>query len=97
MESKKPRNVKTGAKILIIVLLLTVVGQFVSIYQTRHQLTSPLIPESTIWAINKQFILKAFVSTMSSIVGLIFYFFEKYLLVIILIGLTLVVNRFIYI
>lgn len=90
-------NLKTGAKIALIVLLLNVVGQLAAVYQTRYQLVSPLIPESTIWEISKQFIFHALVSAFASVVGLWLYFFDKYLFVIILVGLILIADRFIYV
>lgn len=89
-------NLKVGAKISLIVLLLSIIGEYISIYQTQYQLTSPLVPESIIWDITRQFIFKAFISTIISIGGLILYFYEKYLWVIILVLLALIANRFIY-
>jgi hypothetical protein len=90
-------NLKKTAKISLIVLLLSVVAQFVSIYQTSYQLVSPLIPKSLIWEISKQYIFKAFILTISCIIGLIFYFYDKYLWLIILVVLTLIASRFVYI
>jgi hypothetical protein len=95
--SRRKDNLKKGAKISLTVLLLYVVGQLATVYQTRYQFVSPIIPESTIWEINKQFIFTAFVSAIISVFGLILYFFDKYLLVIALVVLTLIANRFIYI
>jgi len=95
--SKRKENLKKGAKVSLTILLLYIVGQLVSIYQTRYQLVSPLIPESIIWEINKQFVFTALISSIVTIVGLILYFFDKYLLVIILVVLTLIANRFIYV
>lgn len=97
MESKKNNRLKTGAKIALTILLLNVVGQLAKVYQTRYQLISPLIPESTIWDINKQFIFHAIVSAIASVAGLLLYFFDKYLLVIILVALVLIADRFIYV
>jgi hypothetical protein len=94
---KKTRNLKTAAEISLVVLLLSIVGQLIAVYQTRYQLVSPLIPESAIWEICKQFIFTALISAIVSIIGLIFYFFEKYLWIIILVALTLVSERYIYI
>ena len=90
-------NLKKGAKVALVILLLNVVGQLATVYQTRYQLVSPLIPESTIWEINKQFIFHAIVSAIASIIGLLLYFFDKYLLVIILVALVLLADRFIYV
>jgi VIT1/CCC1 family predicted Fe2+/Mn2+ transporter len=90
-------NLQNGAKVALVILLFNVVGQLATVYQTRYQLVSPLIPESTIWEINKQFIFHAIVSAIASIVGLLLYFFHKYLLVIILVSLVLLADRFIYV
>ncbi|HBI00043.1 MAG TPA: hypothetical protein DHV26_03605 [Cytophagales bacterium] len=97
MEDKKQKHLKTGAKIALTILLLNVVGQLATIYQTRYQLISPLIPESTIWEINKQFVFHAIVSAIASVVGLLLYFFDKYLVVILLVALVLIADRFIYV
>lgn len=97
MENKKQKRLKTGAKIALVILLFNVVGQLAAVYQTRYQLVSPLIPEGTIWEISKQFILHAIVSACASVVGLLLYFFNKYLFVIILVGLILIADRFIYV
>jgi hypothetical protein len=96
MDDKKQKQLKTGAKISLIVLLLSAVGQFISIYQTSYQLVSPLIPKSTVWEISKQFIFIAFILTVSCIIGLVLYFYNKYLWVIILVVLTLIASRFVY-
>jgi hypothetical protein len=90
MTLPKKKNLKTGSKISLIVLLLSIVRQFLSIYQTKHQLTSPLIPESAVLTIIKPFIFCAFITTVISVAGLILYFYERYLFVIILAGLTIV-------
>jgi hypothetical protein len=76
--NKSQDNLKKGAKVALVILLLNVVGQLATVYQTRYQLVSPLIPESTIWEINKQFVFHAIVSAIASIVGLLLYFFDKY-------------------
>jgi len=95
--NNRTRNLKTGAKIALVILLLNVVRHLASVYQTRYQLVSPLIPDSTVWDISKQFIFHATVSAIASIAGLLLYFFDKYLLVIILVGLILIADRFIYV
>jgi len=90
-------RLKKGAKVCLVVLSLYIVGQLVTVYQTRYQLVSPLIPERTIWDINKQFIFKALVASVMFLIALILYFFERHLLVIILAAITLIAGRFIYI
>ena len=94
---RKKRDLEIGARVSLVVLLFSIVGQLISVFQTRYALVSPLIPESTIWNICKQFIFSACISTVSGIVCLIFYFYKKYLWIIILVVLTLVSERYIYI
>jgi hypothetical protein len=96
-ENHREKNLKKGAKVCLIVLLLYIIGQLAAVYQTRYQLVSPLIPESTIWEINRHFVFAALVAAIVSLIGLIFYFFGKHLLVIILVALTLIAGRFIYV
>jgi len=90
-------RLKNSAKVCLVVLSLYIIGLLVTVYQTRYQLVSPLIPESAIWAINKQFIFKALVASVMFLIVLILYFFEWHLLGIILVVLTLIAGRFIYI
>jgi hypothetical protein len=96
MNDNKQNQLKKGAKVSLLILLFSIVGQFISIYQTSYQLVSPLIPQNTIWEISKQFIFRAFVLTVSCIIGLVLYFYNKYLCVIILVLLTLIAIRFVY-
>jgi hypothetical protein len=94
--SKRNLNQKKGAKVSMIILLLYIIGELAFVYQTRYQLLSPLIPESTIWEISRQFIFHAIVSAIVSVAALVLYFYDKYLVVIILVVLTFIINRFIY-
>ena len=93
---KQQNKQKSVAKICLIVLLLFDVWQFVLIYKTNSRLTSPIIPRETIWIISKDFVFIAFVFTVASLIGLLLYFFNKYLWVIIFVVLVLVASRFIY-
>ena len=95
--SMREGRLKKGAKVCLVVLSLYIVGQLVTVYQTRYQLVSPLIPEKIIWDINKQFIFKALVASVMFLIALILYFFERHLLVIILAAITLITCRYIYI
>lgn len=95
MHDKREKRLELIAKVALIILLLNVVGRLTTVYQTRYQLVSPLIPESIIWEINKRFVFNAFVSGIASVIGLLLYFFRKYLLVIILVALILIADRII--
>jgi len=90
-------KIKIGAIVCLIVLSLYIVGQLFNVYQTRYELTSPLIPESLIGEINKQFIFKAIVASVMLLIAGTLYFFKKHILVIVLVMLTLIASRYIYI
>lgn len=89
-------GLKRGAKIALVVIMLNVIAQLAAVFQTRYQLTSPIIPEQLFWEISKQFVLKAIVSAAVCVVALVLYFFQKYLFIIILGVLMFIVQRFIY-
>jgi len=89
MPDKKPYNLELIARISLIVLLVSIVGHFVSIYQVWHQLITPLIPQSTILEIIRPSIFIAFVSSLICLLALIFYFYRKNVIVIVLVGLTI--------
>ncbi len=88
---------KTGAQIALVILTLYIAGNLVDTFRTSYQLASPIVPKSTIWEINKQFNFSALTAAGVELVALILYFFEKYVFVIILIGLILIINGFLYI
>lgn len=95
--SAKKNSLKRWSQISLVVLLLYIILQLVQIYQTRYQLVSPLIPESVIWELNKQFVFTALIVSIAAVVAMILYFFEKHLVVIILAGLMLLASRYIYV
>lgn len=63
----------------------------------RYQLVSPFIPTSIIWEINKQYAFIALLASVASLAGMVLYFFERYLMVIIVAVLILIISRFIHI
>ena len=83
-------SVKTGAKIALIILLVNITAQLLAIYQTRRQLTSPLIPEHIIWEINKRFVFNALLSSIVAVAALLLYFFDKHIWVILVIIMLLI-------
>jgi hypothetical protein len=93
----KKDNLKKVAGILLVILSIFIVVQLATTFQTSYQLVSPVIPRSAVWDINEQFVFVALVLAIANVIGLILYFFEKYLMVIILVSLTLIASRYIYI
>lgn len=78
MTEKHKLNSKTWAKIALVILLLSIAGENYAYFQTKRQLVSPLIPQSTILTVSEPFIFFALCSSLLSIAALLFYFFAKY-------------------
>jgi hypothetical protein len=93
--STQKSSLKKGAIVCLVVLCLYMVGQLVAFFQVKYQLTSPFIPKSTIWQIGKQNIFNALMALVIGIIGLILYFFERYVLVIILATVALGIGGFV--
>lgn len=90
MYVNKNTNLKKTAKIFLLFLLFAIILQIVYVLQTFFQLVSPLIERSIIWEICKLHFFKAFLFTIFGIPCLVFYFYEKYLAVVISVMLIFV-------
>lgn len=88
------RNIKIGANVSLIAILLLLLKQLIVIYQNLHQLASPLVPESTVLLIIKPIVFIGIGLAFTSIVATIRFFYEKYLLVIILAFLTIIWQQY---
>ena len=86
----KPGNKKTAAKISLIVLLLLISSQLLQYFKINYQLQSALIPNSTIILIAEPYIKMAFVLTVACILALLFYFYSRFLLTIIISALSVI-------
>ena len=82
--STKSNSMKNGAKVCLVIALLSVIGDMATVLQTKYQIVSPIIPGEVIWQIIEPFIFMAIGTTILSIIGLVFYFYDKYLVTIIL-------------
>jgi hypothetical protein len=90
------RRLKASAIVCLALLLLYIIGQLLSFYQTGRQLDSPLIPKSTIEMVNRQYIFHAAVSSIMLVVAVGIYLLKQYWWAILLVAITLVANRYIY-
>jgi hypothetical protein len=90
----KGRNLKAGAKIALIVSLISVVRHQLVFHQTRYQLISPIIPEKIIFDIAAPHMICATISAIATIIALIGYFYSRYLFAIVTCGIALVVSEF---
>ena len=98
MQTIKVEKYKRLAKVSLIVCLALVILQLLSIYQTRRQLVSPLIPRSTgdeilsdsMSLFGMDYILTPVLFSIATFIGLLFYFYKKYL-VVVLIGIIFLI------
>jgi hypothetical protein len=94
MEKKPSMYVIWGAKISLGILLLSVLAQCISMYQTYKTLESPLIPDSAALAINKKYLFHLLLLVGCCVLASVFYFYKKYWFVILTL-LVLVGSQFI--
>lgn len=87
-------KLRLWARISLVLLLLSIVRQFILIFQTQYQLNSPFIPQSEVLVIIKPWLYVGFITTLLSIVALLLYFFEKYSWVMVLSALALIGPHF---
>ena len=81
------------AKIALIVAILNVSRQIAVFFQTEHQLVNPLIPASTIIEIARPFLIRALICSFITAAAQIFYFYSKYMVVIILCAASIVLSE----
>ena len=87
METKKRYNsLRIVAMILLAYLLFIVAAEWISVYLTNYQLSSPIIPASTLSQINGPLKLMAIVLSAVALPALILFFLKKHLWVVILCG-----------
>ena len=86
--SKKENQLQWACRILITVNVLLIIGGYISFFQTKYQLDSPLIPRSTVYQIfadSDNMIMKAsIISAGIFLAGFWFYSFNKKKIAIIL-------------
>lgn len=80
----KNKGSKTGAKASLIVLQLSILVQLTIFFQTDYVLNSPIIPQNAILEIVRPHILNALIAAFFGVAALIFYFYSKFNIVIIL-------------
>jgi len=83
-------NLRIVAMITLAILLFSVAGEWITVYLTNYQLSSPIIPASTLAQINGPFKLMAIILSSVALLALILFFCKKHLFVVILCGGTIV-------
>jgi hypothetical protein len=87
------RRLKASAVVCLGLLLLFIISQLLSIYQTKRELVSPLTPKAIIEDINQQYLFHAVVSSVMLVIAVALYLLKRYWWAILLVAITLVGNR----
>lgn len=87
---------KKISQITLILLLFSVVANLLSYFQTKYQLASPLIPKDIVYTIIETHMQSALVGSILSLIAILFYFFEKYLVSTIICVFSLLIQFYIH-
>jgi hypothetical protein len=80
---------KKWANILLTIAVLNIIRLIAVFFQTKHMLISPLIPTDTIVQVSIPYLFNALISSRALAVALVFYFYSKYIVTIVICGITL--------
>src|SRR5688572_22213414 len=68
-------NQARAAKILLLILILSITASIARYFQIEYQLDTPLIPKSTVTIISRPYLFSALVSAIGMTIALVIYFF----------------------
>ena len=94
IKAKAIHKLKICAIVCLGLLMLLIISQLVSIYQTRRELVSPLIPDAVVRQLNQQYVVHAVVSSIMLLFAIGIYLLKRYWWTILLVAFTLVANQF---
>lgn len=91
---KREKQIEWACRILMTADVLVLVIGYISYFQTKQQLISPLIPKSAVYQIlydgNDVFMKASLISGSLFLTGLWFYSFKKKILAVVLFSLAIV-------
>jgi hypothetical protein len=87
--SKREKQLDWVCRILITIDLYITVSGYISYFQTKRQLVSPLIPKSTLYDISEIYMKAGLITGIGLMAGLWLYFFKKRIAAIILLCLAM--------
>jgi hypothetical protein len=94
IKTKATRKLKICAIVCLGLLMLLIISQLLSIYQTRRELISPFIPDSLIRQVRQQYVLHAVVTSIMLLFAIGIYLLKRYWWAILLVAFTLVCNQY---
>lgn len=84
-------------RVVFTINLLVVVGGYISYFQAKHQLISPLIPRSILYDITDQYMKASLVSSGLMLAGFWLYSFQKRIAAIVLSILSIAAFEIVFI
>lgn len=94
IKARATRRLKICAMVCLGLLALFIVSQLLSMYQTRRELVSPLIPDTVVRQITDQYLLHAVVSSIMLLIAVGIFLLKRYWYAILLVAITLVGNHY---
>lgn len=86
----KNQRFEKGAKVGLIITLVSILGNLASVIQTEYQLVSGLIPNKVIWLVIDSFLYMAIAATVLCLISLILFFYQKYIASVILCAIAII-------
>jgi hypothetical protein len=94
-DEKKEKIIEWSARILVSVHFYKCISGMIAFWQTKYQLTSPLIPSSTIEEITEPYWKASLIVSATFIIAIWAYFFRKRIAAIIASAISITVYPFI--
>jgi NADH:ubiquinone oxidoreductase subunit 6 (subunit J) len=94
IRAKATRRLKICAVVCLGLLGLLTISQFLSSYQIRQELVSPLIADTVGQQIQQQYLLHAVVSSIMLLIAVGIYLLKRYWWAILLVAITLVGDQY---
>ena len=94
MKARATRRLKTCAIVCLGLLALFTINDLLRIYQTRRELSIPLIPDTVVQQINQSYLQHAVVSSIMLLIAVGMYLLKRYWYAILLVAITLVGNPY---
>ncbi|HET6994250.1 MAG TPA: hypothetical protein VFI06_04660 [Chitinophagaceae bacterium] len=94
--SEKPTWKEWACRILITLDLYFIVQGFASFFLTKHQLVSPLIPQSILYDVSANQMKAGLATTIGLAAGIWTYFFKKRIAAIIILGIAALSSEIVF-
>ena len=98
--SEREKQMEWACRILMTIDVFVIIAGYLSYFQTKNQLTSPLIPRSTVYQIMSDggdVVMKiSLISAIPFLAGLWFYSFKRKVPAIVLFGVTAISYKLLF-